>query len=141
MNSMVQRKRAYDHERYMSDCDKYLSYSKTYALKHRQERKQYQHDWYINNKEHATTVLRKNHLKRKYNISVKQYEQLLASQKQCCAICRSVPLPSARRLAVDHHHSSKKIRGLLCAKCNIGLGYFNDSIQLLSSAIKYLQGD
>lgn len=40
--------------------------------------------------------------------------------------------------AVDHCHVTGKIRGILCYKCNIGLGYFNEDIELLNSALKYL---
>jgi hypothetical protein len=42
-------------------------------------------------------------------------------------------------LAVDHCHTTGKIRGLLCSKCNPALGAFNDNIEILNSAIKYLK--
>ena len=46
---------------------------------------------------------------------------------------------TARRLAVDHDHKTGKIRGLLCISCNVGLGHFQDDVELLRSAILYLQ--
>jgi hypothetical protein len=44
------------------------------------------------------------------------------------------------RLSIDHSHNSKNIRGLLCKKCNTGIGMFKDNIQLLENAINYLKG-
>ena len=46
---------------------------------------------------------------------------------------------TGKRLAVDHCHKTGKIRGLLCTKCNIGLGYFNDDVILLKNSIRYLE--
>ena len=43
-----------------------------------------------------------------------------------------------KRLSVDHNHITGKIRGLLCSSCNVGLGVFKDSPDLLRKAIKYL---
>jgi transposase len=51
-----------------------------------------------------------------------------------CAICGST-----ERLVVDHCHVKLKIRGILCAGCNSGLGYFRDSPELLMAAAVYLQ--
>jgi hypothetical protein len=66
------------------------------------------------------------------------YEEILYRQKGVCAICDK-PETGNKRLAVDHQHGTKVIRGLLCSKCNTGIGLFNDSPGLLFSAIKYLQ--
>lgn len=60
-----------------------------------------------------------------------------------CAICKepqSVLLKGElKRLAVDHCHKTKKIRGLLCDNCNKGLGLFKDKPELLNSASEYLR--
>jgi hypothetical protein len=62
-----------------------------------------------------------------------------------CGICgNDLKLPEKRRgqslevVAVDHNHSTGKVRGLLCNRCNKGLGFFKDSSELLNSAIRYL---
>jgi len=76
-------------------------------------------------------------LKRRYGIDKKIYEKLLKSQKGRCKICLNKET-RARRLSVDHDHKTGRVRGLLCNKCNLGLGKFKDNINLLKKAVKYL---
>lgn len=65
---------------------------------------------------------------------------MLAKQGGVCAICKNPEKSCARgyRLAVDHDHATKQVRGLLCVNCNQGLGHFRDSIPRLQAAIGYL---
>ena len=76
-------------------------------------------------------------LKRRYGITLEQYEAMLESQNGKCAICKGDCL-TGRNLAVDHDHETGKVRGLLCSKCNQGLGQLNN-IELLQRAIDYLK--
>lgn len=69
------------------------------------------------------------------NFSVPLYESLKEKQAGKCAICDAVPV----RLCADHDHVSGKPRGLLCRKCNSGLGFFVDSIPNLKRAVDYLR--
>ena len=75
-------------------------------------------------------------IKTKYNLSSKEYEDLLKRQRRKCAICRQ---PFDRTPNVDHNHRTGKVRGLLCTNCNAGLGNFLDKIPLLTAAISYLR--
>lgn len=78
-------------------------------------------------------------LKSRFGLSLQQYRNLLQGQNGGCAICHSTEFGSrTKTLAVDHNHSNGKIRGLLCDKCNRGLGMFNDSPELLKVAANYL---
>lgn len=52
---------------------------------------------------------------------------------ECCMICGST-----ERLCIDHCHKTSKVRGILCSRCNSGLGMFRDNIEYLAEAIKYL---
>ena len=58
---------------------------------------------------------------RRFGITAAVYDVLFASQGGVCAICRGGN-KSGRRLAIDHCHETGKIRGLLCASCNVFLG-------------------
>lgn len=75
----------------------------------------------------------------KYNLTAEDYQIMLDSQDGKCKIC-SNNLDNFRHTHIDHcHNDSGKIRGILCHKCNVGLGHFNDNINLLESAISYLK--
>lgn len=73
---------------------------------------------------------------RKYGISVDEYDDLYSKQDGACAIRGKDN--SGKRLCVDHCHSTGNIRGLLCHRCNVGIGMFLDNTELLASAILYL---
>jgi len=81
---------------------------------------------------------RRKQLRIKYNMTVEEYDALLEKQNGVCAICQEA-CTTGRRLAVDHCHETGKIRGLLCTKCNNGLGSFRDSVKLLYRASDYLE--
>lgn len=71
----------------------------------------------------------------KYGCTPEQYGNLLERQGGVCAICKGIV---TRSLCVDHNHKTGRIRGLLCDRCNPGLGYFLDDPALLAAAIRYL---
>lgn len=77
-------------------------------------------------------------LKRNYDLSLDEFKKMVDKQKNLCAICHK-PEPTQKCLAVDHCHTTGKVRGLLCSRCNPALGGFMDNIQNLKNAIKYLK--
>ena len=80
--------------------------------------------------------LRAWNLRKSFGLSLADYEAMLSSQGGKCAICGRPP--GARSLAVDHHHRSGTIRGLLCFRCNYGLTWFSDNDGYLSAASRYV---
>jgi hypothetical protein len=78
-------------------------------------------------------------LKRNFGITNEDYNRIFNEQQGKCKICNVHRNELEKNLYVDHDHQSKKIRGLLCQKCNAGLGMFQDNINILSNALKYLQ--
>ena len=74
-------------------------------------------------------------LRRRYGISLKDYNNVLFSQNGVCALCHK---QQTRMLTVDHDHKSGDIGGLLCYSCNLGLGLFRDHPEHLIEAAQYL---
>ena len=64
--------------------------------------------------------------------------ELLAAQKERCAICKT-DLAAGEIKHLDHCHASGKVRGWLCLACNTGLGFFKDDTARLSAAVRYLR--
>lgn len=112
-----------------------------------------QREWYHRNKEKVLLKQKERNLLhpekryltnrksdlRKYGLTLKCYEKMEKKQKGLCLICKGEEPSKKKKLVVDHCHSTGKVRGLLCSKCNQGLGYFMDDIQSLKIAIKYLK--
>jgi hypothetical protein len=76
-------------------------------------------------------------LKKKYGLTTQQLEEMRLAQGNKCAICgagEGYNFPN-----IDHCHKTKKVRGLLCQKCNHGVGLFKDSPELLRIAAAYLE--
>lgn len=69
-----------------------------------------------------------------YKLSDANYAKMVLAQGNRCAICDS----DAKPLHVDHDHKTGEVRGLLCFRCNSGLGNFSDEIGRLATAIAYL---
>jgi len=78
---------------------------------------------------------------RRYGLTIELYDSLLAKQGGGCAICgrKESGDSKRRRLFVDHDHATGKVRGLLCASCNYGLGNFKDDIRIVENALAYLR--
>lgn len=81
-------------------------------------------------------------LKALYSLSPNDYDMMLKNQRGRCGICKTQKFSrSGKRPCVDHCHKTNRVRGLLCHRCNMGLGMFFDSVNTLAVAIKYLQGE
>jgi hypothetical protein len=92
------------------------------------------------------------YLRRAYGITLEQYRQMLAEQGGACAICGEPPTvensgrwtkrrrrPADPKLIVDHDHVTGKVRGLLCGRCNTGIGALKDDAAIVRFALKYLE--
>lgn len=80
---------------------------------------------------------RERHLLETYGITLETFDAILAEQKGRCAICRT-PRPGKKGWHVDHDHETGQVRGILCFGCNVSLGHFKDSPEVLANAIEYL---
>jgi hypothetical protein len=110
-------------ERYARDAD--------YRARESARRRAY----YQANKQEISVRRQGGHLQRRYGISREEYAALLARQGGVCAICGK---PAQKTLCVDHCRSTGKIRGLLCRKCNFGLGCYAEDQAAMIATLAYL---
>ena len=87
------------------------------------------------NPEREKTRSRDSFLRYTYGITEEEFKGRLEKQSGKCALCQEV----ARRFCVDHDHLTGLVRGILCWKCNVGLGLLGDDSGSLSKAIEYLK--
>jgi hypothetical protein len=76
---------------------------------------------------------------KKYGLTFEAFDEILVSQDGKCAICCEELQVGTRKCVVDHNHTTGVVRGVLCNLCNVGIGHFRDSPDLLSRAISYLK--
>ena len=82
---------------------------------------------------------RNSRLKAAYGITLQIYNMLLGQQGNACSICRrSVLSTRERKLHVDHDHKTGRVRGLLCRRCNLFLGYLENDPNMVAKAVRYL---
>lgn len=77
----------------------------------------------------------------KYGITSEQFRELLARQGGKCAICERSSENSFIFPLLDHCHVTKKIRGILCKRCNLGIGFFQESPEVLRKVLAYLEAE
>ena len=94
--------------------------------------------------EHRQQIYRRQNLKTLCGITVEQYDEMHSNQRGLCRICKKPETAvngrgGVRRLAVDHDKITGKVRGLLCGRCNMGIGNLCHSPKILNSAAQYLK--
>ncbi len=128
---------------YCKTCTKRINYDNYTKRMGTEETARYNHERHIRDKD---TQFWKD-IKRQFNLDKEEYLRLIELQNYVCAICKQ---PSKhidkrtgfpRRLAVDHCHTTNKVRGLLCNLCNTGLGMFADNENNMLVAIEYLKAN
>jgi hypothetical protein len=113
-------------------------------LSEEEKQRRYQRDkeWKAANVERMRISWHRAKLK-KYGMTQQDYEQLLLAQNGVCAICRREERGKVNGrtlpLSIDHDHTTGRVRGLLCGKCNTSLGGFEDNQTFIMSALTYLQ--
>ena len=80
---------------------------------------------------------RRANLKRYYGIIPEEKARMLKAQGGRCGICGTKNFGRQKRVHIDHNHKTKKVRGILCAKCNVGGGCFHDSPAMLRKAAQW----
>jgi len=124
-------------EKYARDPSMSIALSAAYQRKQRQMR-----DDVISGKAASVPARMKRELG-SYGITVDEFLRLQEKQEGRCAICGKTPDEAhghrSRRLYIDHCHDTGEVRGLLCSRCNVGIGYFYHSRELITRACDYLE--
>jgi len=126
----------YNPEVYQANKEKFAAKSKAWREANPERAKENRRRNYELNKESNLQYSKEYNLKKKFKLTLDEYQVLLNSQNNVCAICGNI---CTRSLAVDHNHNTGKVRGLLCNNCNRGLGHFKDNLENLKQAIVYLK--
>jgi len=116
------------------------AYHKKWYEKNKEHNNKKSQEWYRNNKAKVIEQTWVRSIREKFGITPEQYYELVEQQGNKCAICGSSN-PQVRgkgKWHIDHCHKTNKVRGLLCFKCNTGLGLFNDNPELFKIATAYL---
>lgn len=113
---------------------------KAYYRKNSSRLKAYQAGWKSNNQDKVRSYSITGRKFKRYKITKEQYDTMLHSQKNQCAICKIDFDLSTKKTTphVDHCHETGRIRGLLCHGCNVMLGCAKDKSKILQAGIKYL---
>ena len=123
---------SYALKKFNCRCNNCLSYKKYWTWKDRFNARKRVRKWLKTHKRKATKKQRRiSHIKDK-GLTIAEYNNLVKTQKSRCAIClnKFQWKRNYYHLSIDHCHKTGKIRGLLCGRCNLGLGQFRDSIKL-----------
>lgn len=116
------------------------AYMREYYRKNHAYRLAYNREYFRRRRKEISAYERR----RRYGLTKESYDALLAKQGGVCGLCKQ-PLVKAH---VDHDHSccptkakccGRCVRGIICERCNFGLGNFNDNVELLKLAIEYLE--
>ena len=121
-----------------------------YQATHREQIREHRRQYHIANPDKRGEQQRKyrethpekmRELHRKYRYGIMPgddiYDALLAAQNGVCAVCGNGPGIGKDVFDIDHDHTTGKVCGLLCHSCNVGLGQFKDSSELLRKAFDY----
>ncbi len=123
----------------LKNSEKRKEYHRKYRLKHKKQIQEHNNQYRQQNPDRLRN--------KAHNLAEGEYQQMLKQQNGVCAICGLIETVKThegkvRSLSIDHNHITGKIRGLLCNKCNNGIGKLSvdeHGTELLCSAISYIR--
>lgn len=136
-----------NHEKQLERAEIYRSSSEV-KLNRQNYMKKYAEDGKLSTSKkkyyNGNSIQKKKEKLKRYNLTIEQYDEISAAQNNVCAICHFPETNkhqsgTTKDLAVDHCHKTGKVRGLLCFRCNVAIGKMRDSVDILKSAISYLE--
>lgn len=132
------------------------AYDKVYKKKNKKQVKLWNQKYYKQNKKRLLAYQQKYHKEhalemhsyhrdyyrfKSYGIDKDTFDKMFTSQNGKCFICETVFNLTNKKTSphIDHNHHTGKVRSLLCQKCNLGLGNFQENIDFLIKASEYLK--
>ena len=117
-------------------CSKWQAESEFYVCKHTADKRQ----------PHCKGCYRDANRMSRFGMTAGDYARVLADQGGGCAICHTEDMGKRLSFSVDHDRSccpgdkacEKCVRGILCTRCNTGLGQARDDVEILTSMVGYL---
>ncbi len=134
---IVERRKKTQKAYYEANKEKFYKRHKAWKAKNKGKMKEYNKKWLRKKIKENPDYARNATLKRLYGITLSDYAEMLVSQNGECKLCGVSH--EEKRLAVDHDHKTKRVRGLLCNKCNLALGALGDDIDGIMRAASYLE--
>lgn len=119
---------------YCKECRR--KHAQTWAQQHPDARRRIMSDWKVRTDIQAHN--RKTWVKRCYGKNPEEIDALFHQQNGKCAICKEGLTAKYPTYHIDHDHRTGEVRGLLCRNCNVGLGFFQDSVERLIAGVGYL---
>lgn len=110
--------------------------------------RKYHNTWKNKNREkmrahYSRMYFERGHRFARYGVTKEWYNLQLFLQDNRCAICRReethITKGRLKSLAIDHNADTGKVRGLLCAECNTGIGKLRHSVEIMNSAVEYIR--
>jgi hypothetical protein len=110
----------------MNNLEKNRLIAKRYREKNKEKIKERFKLYKLNNPEKIKLAYRKNALKKRYKLTIEEYNEMYRKQESKCGICGIHENQLTKKLNIDHDHKTGKARELLCQKCNVALSYFEN---------------
>lgn len=120
--------------------EKYAAASKRWRQRHPEKSVAAAKRYRQKHPEKAKVYTRTSHLRRKYGITIADFNALLALQNHQCAVCGCEFGDGKKKAHIDHDHATGRVRGLVCVRCNTSIGGLGDDVLGVSRALAYLVG-
>lgn len=142
--------RLFDRKEYQnryreSHKEEMREYGRQYYTKNREQELLKQKQYRNENREYVRRQSKSTDLKRRFGLSIEEYDRMFKEQNGVCAICKQPEIVVSktnnklRDLAVDHDPETGKVRSLLCQRHNTALGQFYDDPELLEEGATYIR--